>query len=180
MRSFCLPDQFQEPLSAGWFWFCHRCRSRHADHCRCRLWADTPLPKVPPSQSSPPRLQRLPSQRSHCWKPGPRGGIFFWYLVFAWLLIPWLIAWFERRQTLVRVYADRVSLERGLLKKCYREFFISDVRSIDIDQVILAKLVGIGNLTFSTAASMDGTECIEGIPNPQRVRDLVVAHRQGV
>ena len=105
---------------------------------------------------------------------------FFWYLVFAWLLVPWLIAWFKRRQTLMRVYADRVSLERGLLKKCYRELFISDVRSIDIDQGILAKLVGIGNLTFSTAASMDGTECIEGIPNPQRVRDLVVAHRQGV
>jgi uncharacterized membrane protein YdbT with pleckstrin-like domain len=103
---------------------------------------------------------------------------FFWYLAFAWLLIPWLIAWLKRRQTLMRVYADRVSLERGLLRKCYREFFIRDIRSIDIDQGMLAKLVGIGDVTFSTAASQDGAECIEGIPNPQQIRDLVIAHRQ--
>ncbi len=103
---------------------------------------------------------------------------FFWYLVFAWLLIPWLIAWFKRQQTLMRVYADRVSLERGVFTRCYREFFIRDIRSIDIDQGVLDKLVGIGDLTFSTAAGADGTEFIEGIPDPQRIRDLVIAHRQ--
>jgi membrane protein YdbS with pleckstrin-like domain len=104
---------------------------------------------------------------------------FFWYLVFAWLLIPWLIAWLKRKQVVMRVYADRVSLERGLLSKCYREFFISDIRSIDIDQGMLGKLVGIGNLTFSTAANLDAVERIDGIPNPQQVRDFVIARRKG-
>lgn len=79
----------------------------------------------------------------------------------------------------MRVYADRVSLERGLLSKCYREFFISDIRSIDIDQGMLGKLVGIGNLTFSTAANLDAVERIDGIPNPQQVRDFVIARRKG-
>jgi len=126
-----------------------------------------PSPAAAPANSTEPLLEVRPSW----WH-------FFWYLVFAWLLIPWFIAWIKRRQTVMRIYADRVVLERGLFNKCDREFFLRDIRSIDIDQGMLGRMVGIGNLTFATAAGADSTEQIEGIPGPQRVRDLVISHRQ--
>lgn len=103
---------------------------------------------------------------------------YFWWLLFAWLIIPWIVAWVKRRSVVLRVYCGRVTLERGILSKCDRELFIRDIRSIDIDQTLLARMAKIGDLTISTAASADASEFIEGVPDPQRIRDLIIAQRQ--
>lgn len=103
---------------------------------------------------------------------------YFWWLLFAWLLIPWLVAWLKRKSTVMRVYGARITLERGLLTKCQREIFLRDIRSIDIDQGLLARMVNIGDLSISSAASVDAAEDIQGIPDPHKIRDLIIAHRQ--
>jgi hypothetical protein len=103
---------------------------------------------------------------------------YFWYLVFAWLIVPFLIAWWRRASIVLRIYPGRVRIEQGVFSKCYREFFARDIRSVDIDQGVLARMVGIGDLTLSTAATVDAAERIEGIPNPMGVRDLILAQRQ--
>ena len=104
---------------------------------------------------------------------------FFWHLIFFWLIVPLLVAWGRRASVVLRIYPGRVTLERGLLSKSYREFMARDIRSIEIDQGLLARLVGIGDLTISTAATVDADEEIEGIPNPKAVRDLILAQREG-
>ena len=104
---------------------------------------------------------------------------FFWHLFFFWLIVPVIVAWCRRASVVLRIYPGRVTLERGLLSKCYREFFARDIRSIDIDQGVLARIVGIGDLTISTAATVDAAEQIEGIPDPQAIRDLILAQRKG-
>ena len=103
---------------------------------------------------------------------------YFWYLVFFWLLIPLLVAWWKRSSVRMRVYPDRIVLDRGLVSKCSRELFIRDIRSVDIDQGLLARLVKIGDLTISTAASADAVEQIAGIPDPKSIRDLIISRRQ--
>jgi uncharacterized membrane protein YdbT with pleckstrin-like domain len=103
---------------------------------------------------------------------------YFWWLCFAWLIIPFIVAWIKRSAVVMRVYRGRVTLKRGILNKCERELFMRDVRSIDIDQSLLGRMVGIGDLSISTAASADAVESIEGVPNPQRIRDLIIAQRQ--
>ena len=80
---------------------------------------------------------------------------------------------------MLRIYPGRITLERGLLSKSYRELIVRDIRSVEIDQSLLARVVGIGDLTISTAARVDADEEIEGIPNPKAVRDLILAQRQG-
>jgi len=105
---------------------------------------------------------------------------FFWHLVFAWLLIPLLVAIYRRHSLVLRIYSDRVALERGIFTKEHREFFIKDIRSIDVDQTILERLVGIGDLTISTAATVDAAEEIPGVPAPMRVKDLLIAQRQTI
>jgi len=104
---------------------------------------------------------------------------FFWHLFFFWLIVPPIIAWGRRASIVLRVYPGRVTLERGLLSKSYREFMARDIRSIEIDQGLLARMVGIGDLTISTAATVDADEEIAGIPNPKAIRDLILAQRQG-
>jgi hypothetical protein len=47
-----------------------------------------------------------------------------------------------------------------------------------VDQTILERLVGIGDITISTAATFDAAEVMPGVPAPMRVKDLLVAQRQ--
>jgi uncharacterized membrane protein YdbT with pleckstrin-like domain/endogenous inhibitor of DNA gyrase (YacG/DUF329 family) len=103
---------------------------------------------------------------------------FFWYLVFFWLIVPLVVALWKRNSLVLRVYHDRVKLERGLLGKEYRELFIGDIRSIDVDQGVLGRLCGFGDLTISTAATVDPAEIMPGLPHPLRIKDLIIAQRQ--
>ncbi len=102
---------------------------------------------------------------------------YFWYLLFFFLIVPWLIAWSKRTSTVLRIYANRVTLERGLFNKCYQDYVPRDIRSIDVDQTFGQRMVGIGDITISTAATTDGAEKIEGIPNPKAVRELILEQR---
>ena len=102
---------------------------------------------------------------------------YFWYLFFFWLVLPPIIAYFKRLATVLKIYPDRIHLERGLFSKCYRDYNPRDIRSIDIDQSFLQRLVGIGDITISTAATVEAAEQIKSIPDPKGVRDLVLAQR---
>src|SRR5262245_62028963 len=102
---------------------------------------------------------------------------YFWYLFFFFLIVPPFIAWFKRAATVLRIYSDRIHLERGLFSKCYRDYNPRDIRSIDIDQSFFQRMVGIGDLTISTAATVEAAEEIFSIPNPMGVRDLILAQR---
>jgi uncharacterized membrane protein YdbT with pleckstrin-like domain len=102
---------------------------------------------------------------------------FFWHLFFFWLIIPPIIAYFRRASTVLRIYPERVTLERGLMSKSYQDFNPRDIRSIDVDQSFFQRLVGIGNLTLSTAATVDAAEELRSIPDPKGVRDLILAQR---
>ncbi len=102
---------------------------------------------------------------------------YFWYFFFFWLIVPPIVAYFRRASTVMRVFPERITLERGLLSKCYRDYNPRDIRSIDIDQSFLQRLVGVGDLTISTAATAEATEEIRSIPDPKAVRDLILAQR---
>ncbi len=102
---------------------------------------------------------------------------YFWHFVFFWLIIPPIVAWFRRASTVLRILPERITLERGLFSKCYQDYNPRDIRSIDVDQSFLQRLVGIGDLTVSTAATAEGAEQIKSIPDPKGVRDLILAQR---
>src|SRR5215475_14181768 len=68
---------------------------------------------------------------------------YFWHLFFFWLIVPPIIAAVHRAATVLQIYTDRIHLERGWFNKCYRDYHPRDIRSIDIDQSVLQRLVGI-------------------------------------
>jgi len=102
---------------------------------------------------------------------------YFWYWFFFFLIVPPIIAACRRAATVLRVFPNRVTLERGLFSKCYQDFLPRDIRSIDIDQSLLARMVGIGDITISTAATVEAAEKIEGIPDPKGIRELILKQR---
>ncbi len=127
----------------------------------------TPAAALSPGQSARLLLEVRPSWWGY-----------FWHLFFFWLIFPPIIAWFSRISTVLRIYPDRISIERGLFSKCYQDYNPQDIRSIDVDQGFIQRLVGIGDLTISTAAAMEGAEQVKSVPDPRGVRDLILAQRQ--
>jgi len=103
---------------------------------------------------------------------------------FGWLgLVIWpgvllLLAFYRRRSFVMRIYADRVSVEEGFFSKEGSEFFIKDIRAVDVRQGLWSRLVGIGDVTISTAATVDATEEAPGVPHPNHIKDLLIAQRQ--
>ena len=102
---------------------------------------------------------------------------YFWHLFAFWLIVPPIIAYFQRAATVLQIYPERIHLERGLFSKSYQDYNPRDIRSIDINQDFFQRLVGIGDLTISTAAAVEAADKINSIPNPKAVRDLILAQR---
>ena len=76
------------------------------------------------------------------------------------------------------IYSDRVSIEEGFWAKETSEFFIRDIRSIDVRQGIWGRMAGIGDVTISTAAAVDAAEVAHGVPQPNRIKELLIGQRQ--
>ena len=102
---------------------------------------------------------------------------FFWHLFFFFLIIPPIIAWYRRASMALRVYPGRIAIERGVFSKCYQDYIPKDIRSIDVDQGFFSRIVGIGDITISTSATVEASEKIEGIPDPRGLRELILAQR---
>lgn len=103
---------------------------------------------------------------------------FFWHLVFFWLVVPLLVALYRRNTYLMKIYSDRVSIEEGFWSKETSEFFIKDIRSVDLRQSFWKRVLGIGDVTISTAATVEAAETAEGVANPNEIKDLLTELRQ--
>lgn len=103
---------------------------------------------------------------------------FGWHLLFFWLLVPLVIALYRRHSFVMLIYSDRVSVEEGFWAKETSEFFIKDIRSIDVRQGIWGRLVGIGDVTISTAATVEAAEAARGVAHPKAIKELLIAQRQ--
>ena len=103
---------------------------------------------------------------------------FGWHLLFCWLLVPLFIALYRRHSFVMRIYSDRVSVEEGFWSKESSEFFIKDIRSIDVRQGVWGRMAGIGDVTISTAATVDAAEVARGVPNPNQIKELLISRRQ--
>jgi endogenous inhibitor of DNA gyrase (YacG/DUF329 family) len=112
----------------------------------------------------------LAEVRPSCWN-------FFWYWFFFFLIIPPFVAVYRRSSLVLRVYPHRITIERGVFSKCYQDYLPRDIRSIDIDQSFLARMVGIGDITISTSATAEASEKLVGIPDPKGLRELILNQR---
>jgi membrane protein YdbS with pleckstrin-like domain len=103
---------------------------------------------------------------------------FGWHLLFFWLVVPLLVALYQRYSFVMRISSDRVSIEEGFWSKESSEFFIKDIRAIDVKQGLWGRIVGIGNVTISTAATAEAVEEARGVAEPKRIKELLIAQRQ--
>lgn len=99
---------------------------------------------------------------------------YFWDHLFFFLIIPPILASLRRSASVLRVYTNRVVLQKGVFSREIKEVFCSDVRSIEIRQSFFQRLANIGDVVIGNAAS-DSEEVARGVPDPTGIKDLILS-----
>lgn len=91
-----------------------------------------------------------------------------------------LLWWyFQTRSVRLRIDADQVHLERGLLSKSHVDLDIGQIRTVKVDQSFFDRIFRVGQIAVYTTG--DNPEFrVSGIPDPNRVREYVRERREAV
>jgi hypothetical protein len=113
------------------------------------------------------------------WSLVPGGGVASSVLIVGGLILAgagvlgWLVWWAKSRFTTLTVTNRRTVLRRGLLARETSEVRHRDVRNVQVNQTTFERLLGVGDLALSSAGQADFEIAIKGIPNPNRVADVI-------
>lgn len=95
-------------------------------------------------------------------------------LSYAALLIPvvmWLIRWWVTKCTTYELTTQRLRIRSGVLNKRVDELELFRVRDYSMDQPLMLRLVGLGNLTMVTSDATTPTVVMRAIPGVEAVRE---------
>ena len=86
--------------------------------------------------------------------------------------------WLKVINTRLTVTNERVRLRAGILSKRILEVFLSDIRSVEINQGLMQRIFGTGCLDVASAGSAESEIKIDGIPNAYSVKAIIDEHRR--
>jgi uncharacterized membrane protein YdbT with pleckstrin-like domain len=69
--------------------------------------------------------------------------------------------------------SERLIERRGVLNQRRREVELADIRSVEVDRRFLQRLIGIGNVVVSSAASADFTIRLEAVADPEHIAETL-------
>jgi uncharacterized membrane protein YdbT with pleckstrin-like domain len=97
--------------------------------------------------------------------PVSLGGLALAALSFLWLLV-WYI---QTKMDHLVIKPDEIVWTHGLLSKQYTEIAQSSIRSVRVQQSLLQRIMGAGDVFVYTAGDMPEV-VIRGLPSPELVR----------
>ena len=95
-------------------------------------------------------------------------------LAYLALLIPvvmWLMRWWITKCTLYELTSQRLRIRSGILNKKVDELELFRVRDYTMEQPLLLRFVGLGNLTMITSDATTPTVVMRAIPAVEVVRE---------
>mgnify|MGYP000014701558 FL=1 len=90
-----------------------------------------------------------------------------------------LLWWYlQCKGSLLTVKEHDILYEEGLLSKNRAEFSISGIRTVRVNQSFFNRIFGVGTIQIYTAGDQPEIE-VKGMPDPNRVRELIKARQNG-
>jgi uncharacterized membrane protein YdbT with pleckstrin-like domain len=93
------------------------------------------------------------------------------YIALVIPLIMWLIRWWITKCTTYELTTQRLRMRTGILNKRVDELELFRVRDYSMEQPLLLRLVGLGNLTMITSDATTPTVAMRAIPGVEAVRE---------
>jgi uncharacterized membrane protein YdbT with pleckstrin-like domain len=91
-----------------------------------------------------------------------------------------LLIWYLRtRGTTLTITTEQITLRRGLLSKYTNDVFHENVRNIIVRQSVFQRMMGTGYIGISSSGQAGIEIEVNGIPDPDRVKDLIDSCRSG-
>ncbi len=95
-------------------------------------------------------------------------------LSYAALIIPvimWLVRWWVTKCTYYELTSQRLRIRSGILNKRVDELELYRVKDYAVEQPLMLRLVGLGNLTMVTSDATTPTVPMRAIPGVEAVRE---------
>jgi uncharacterized membrane protein YdbT with pleckstrin-like domain len=144
-----------------------------------------------PDEASPPAS---PTVEMELWKGHTSQWVHFWYYFFCVLLaagavagmpftagisgvaviIPvcmWTVRWWMTRTTVYELTTQRLKIHHGILNRRLEELELYRVKDYIMDQPLVLRLLGLGNLTLVTSDASTPRIAIRAIPGVTAVRE---------
>ena len=86
--------------------------------------------------------------------------------------------WLQCKACKLTVTSDRTTLRRGILAKNVTEVWHKDVRNVQLGQTFLQRIFDVGKVGISSAGQAEIEITVNGIPDPDRVKELIDEHRR--
>ncbi len=95
------------------------------------------------------------------------------YLALLLPLIMWIIRWWVTKTTEYELTTQRFKIRSGVLNRRLDELELFRVRDYAMNQPLLLRMLGLGNLTITTSDATTPTIAMRAIPNVEQVRELL-------
>jgi uncharacterized membrane protein YdbT with pleckstrin-like domain len=92
--------------------------------------------------------------------------------------IIFFVWWLRCKGTQLTITSERTRSRKGILSKSITEVWHQDVRNVQLNQTFFQRLLGVGSLGISSAGQSGLEISVAGIPDPERVKDLIDRHRR--
>ncbi len=89
-----------------------------------------------------------------------------------------LVWWLQVTNIRLTVSNERISFRKGMFSKNIKEVYLSDVRSVEIDQTVVQRIMKTGRVEISSAASSEAEIIIDGIPDAYEIKTIIDEHRR--
>lgn len=89
-----------------------------------------------------------------------------------------LVWWLRCMGTTLTVTSERTALRRGVLSKSIVEVWHQDVRNVQLYQSFWQRVFDVGHIGISSAGQGDVEIQVNGMPHPERVKQLIDQHRR--
>ncbi len=94
-------------------------------------------------------------------------------------LVLLLVWWIQVLGTTLTVTNEQTTLRKGILSKYTNDVFHSNVRNIQVRQSFLQRLFNVGWVGISSAGQSGLEIEINGIRDPEKVKEIIDDHREG-
>jgi uncharacterized membrane protein YdbT with pleckstrin-like domain len=94
-------------------------------------------------------------------------------LIFIAAIVTFIPAWYQRWTTEIDVTDHRIVYKSGFIRRHTVEMNMDKVESIDVDQSIMGRIFGYGDITVHGTG--EGWETLRRIAHPLRLRNSVTA-----
>ncbi len=99
-------------------------------------------------------------------------------LIFALSTLQLLVWWVSTRTDQLKITDDEILWTHGLVNKKYTELGMGSVRTVQVSQSLLQRLLDAGDIRVFTTGDLPEL-VVRGLPDPSRVRELVKARGTG-